>query len=235
MAEAVAIEIAEGRVPPKLLSARLHTLDVSALLSDTMYRGQLEKRVNEVLQEVRSDPRLILFIDEIHTIVQAGAAQGGSLDVANMLKASLARGDVKVIGATTTAEYEEYIKSDAALERRFIPLHVSEPSPDHAIKILRGLAPMYAAHHSVDFSDASLRAAVLLSPLLPNRRLPDIAIDLVDTTGARMQLKQDGPSLEPSPEAPPAVVSADQVAATVADWINRPLPEVLQTLHANDE
>lgn len=219
-----------GRVPSKLKDARLHTLDVASLLSNTMYRGQLEKRVNQVLQEVRADPRIILFVDEIHTIVQAGAAQGGALDVANMLKSSLARGDIKVIGATTTAEYNQYIKPDAALERRFIPLHVSEPSPAHAIDILRGLAPLYATHHSVKFSDASLQAAVLLSPLLPHRRLPDIAIDLIDTAGARMQLKHDEPSLEQAP-----VVNFEQVAATVADWIDRPLPEVLEKLHANDQ
>jgi ATP-dependent Clp protease ATP-binding subunit ClpC len=217
-----------GRVPVKLRDARVHTLDVAALLSNTMYRGQLEARVNKVLQEVRADPRIILFVDEIHTIVQAGAAQGGALDVANMLKSSLARGDIKVIGATTTEEYNQYIKSDAALERRFIPLHVPEPSPVHAVEILRGLAPLYAAHHSVKYSDACLQAAVSLSALLPNRRLPDVAIDLIDTTGARMQLRHDGVSLE-QPE-----VSAEQVAATVADWVDRPLPEVLEQLHVSD-
>ena len=190
IAEGIAIKIVEEKVPESLRSVRVLALDLSQLIAGARYRGEFEERLNQVISGVSAlGNQVILFIDEIHTIVGAGQAEG-SVDAANILKPALARGKLRCLGATTLDEYRRYFEKDAALERRFQPVQIQEPSPENALVILRGLRQRYEIHHGVNIEDEALVAAVNLSQrYLPERRLPDKAIDLVDEAAARLKLE----------------------------------------------
>ena len=188
VAEGLALAIANGRVPAHLLGRRVCALDLCAMVAGTKYRGEFEDKLRHILQEVRRAGNVILFIDELHTIVGAGSAEG-AIDAANILKPALSRGELQVIGATTLDEYRKYIEKDAALERRFQPVTVREPTREQTLAILRGLRGRYEAHHRLTISDRALEAAVDLSVrYLPQRFLPDKAIDLVDEAAAQARL-----------------------------------------------
>ena len=197
IAEGLAQRIVSGDVPAGLKSRRLLALDLGALLAGAQYRGQFEDRLKSVLREVtRSEGQVILFIDELHTLVGAGAAEG-ALDASNLLKPALARGELHCIGATTLDEYRKRIEKDAALERRFQPVLVSEPTVDQTIAILRGLRERYENFHKVKIQDAALVAAAVLSHrYLPDRQLPDKAIDLVDEAASRLRIELDSMPVE---------------------------------------
>ena len=185
--EGLAQRIVEGDVPTPLLNKRLLQLDVGSLVAGTMYRGQFEERLKRVIEELKSSGA-ILFIDEVHMLVGAGAA-GSSVDAANILKPALSRGELQVIGATTMDEYRKHIESDAALERRFQPIIVEEPTPDETIEILRGVRSAYEEHHRLTISDEALEAAVQLSSrYVTERFLPDKAIDLIDESSSRVRM-----------------------------------------------
>ncbi|MCX7905947.1 MAG: ATP-dependent chaperone ClpB [Bacteroidetes bacterium] len=188
--EGIAHRIAQGDVPESLRSKRILALDMGALIAGAKYRGEFEERLKAVVKEVvDSQGEIILFIDEIHTVVGAGAAEG-AMDAANILKPPLARGELRTIGATTVDEYRKHIEKDPALERRFQPVWVDEPSPEEAISILRGLKERYETHHGVRITDAAIVAAVELSVrYIPDRFLPDKAIDLIDEAAARLRLE----------------------------------------------
>ncbi len=186
--EGLAQRIAAGEVPPALRQLQIRMLDLPAMIAGTKYRGEFEERLKGVLEEAEKDPRLVLFIDEMHILVGAGAAEG-AIDAANILKPALARGKVKVIGATTLEEYRRYIEKDGALERRFAPIRIEEPSEEETMEILKGLRPGLEQHHQVEFPEESLSAAISLSVrYLGDRFLPDKAIDLLDEAGAQAQL-----------------------------------------------
>ncbi|MDR1467059.1 MAG: ATP-dependent Clp protease ATP-binding subunit [Oscillospiraceae bacterium] len=187
--EGLATKINSGDVPELLKGKRVVTLDLPAMIAGTKYRGDFEDRVKNIIAEVKKVGNIILFIDELHTIVGAGAAEG-SADAANILKPSLARGDFQVVGATTINEYRKHIEKDAALERRFQPVKVGEPTKEEAIKILKGLRDRYEAHHKIRITDEAIDAAVALSDrYIPDRHLPDKAIDLVDEAASRVRLQ----------------------------------------------
>lgn len=182
--EGLALAIIKHEVPDTLLDKKIITLDMALIVAGSMFRGEFEQRLKQVIDEVRDNPNIILFIDELHTIVGAGATTG-SLDAANILKPALARGEIRVIGATTLTEYKKHIEHDAALERRFQPILVEEPSQEEAILILEGLRPAYEKHHNVTIADSAIKAAVELSSrYLTDRFLPDKALDLVDEASA---------------------------------------------------
>ena len=194
VAEALALAITGGEVPEDLAAKRLVSLDLSSMVAGTKYRGEFEERVKNILAEVRRAGDVILFLDALHTIVGAGRAEG-AIDAANILKPALGRGDLQVVGATTTAEYRKYIEKDAALERRFQPVLVAEPTPEATRAILEGLRPQYERHHRLSISDEALDAAVRLSVrYLPDRRLPDKAVDLMDEASSRARLGDAEPS-----------------------------------------
>ena len=189
IAEGLAEKIVEGRLPELLKDKRVVSLDMSGMVAGTKYRGEFEERIKNALEEVRKAGNVILFIDELHTIVGAGAAEG-AVDAANILKPMLARGEIQVIGATTIEEYRKYIEKDAALERRFQPVMVGEPSQEDALQILFGLRDRYEAHHKVRITDEAMKAAVKLSSrYITDRFLPDKAIDLVDEAASRVRLR----------------------------------------------
>ena len=189
VAEGLALKIAEGQVPELLKNKRVITLDLTGMVAGTKYRGDFEERIKAAMDEVRSAGNIILFIDELHTIIGAGSAEG-STDAANILKPALARGDFQVIGATTINEYRKYIEKDAALERRFQPVMVGEPSEEEAVEILKGLRDRYEAHHKVKITDEAIDAAVKLSSrYIADRFLPDKAIDLMDEASSRVRLR----------------------------------------------
>lgn len=188
IAEGLAQRIVVNNVPEILLNKRVVTLDMASLLAGTKYRGEFEERLKKAIDETISDGNIIIFIDELHTIIGAGATEG-SLDAANILKPALARGELQCIGATTLDEYRKYIEKDSALERRFQPIQVSEPTVEETITILKGLRDRYEAHHRVSILDEALVAAAKLSDrFITDRFLPDKAIDLVDEAGSRVRL-----------------------------------------------
>jgi ATP-dependent Clp protease ATP-binding subunit ClpC len=188
--EGLAQRIIKGEVPETLKDKHLYTLDLGALVAGSRYRGDFEERLKKVLKEIRTRGDIILFIDEIHTLVGAGAAEG-AIDAASILKPMLARGELQTIGATTLDEYRKYLEKDAALERRFQPIQVDEPSLAHSIEILKGLRDRYEAHHRVSITDAALvSAASLADRYISDRYLPDKAIDLIDEAGARMRIRR---------------------------------------------
>ncbi|MFR6425551.1 MAG: ATP-dependent Clp protease ATP-binding subunit [Oscillospiraceae bacterium] len=187
VAEGLAQRIADGSVPEDLKCKRIVSVDLTAMLAGTKYRGDFEERVKCVLQEVQRSGSVILFIDELHTIVGAGSAEG-AIDAANILKPALGRGELQIIGATTLEEYRKYIEKDAALERRFQPVRIAEPTPEQSLQILRGLRARLEAHHRLHITDEALRKAVTLSVrYIGDRWLPDKAIDLVDEAASRVR------------------------------------------------
>jgi ATP-dependent Clp protease ATP-binding subunit ClpC len=182
--EGLALAIAKQEVPDSLLDKKILTLDMALVVAGSMYRGEFEQRLKQVIDEVKDNPNIVLFIDELHTIVGAGATTG-SLDAANILKPALARGEIRVIGATTLAEYKKHIEHDAALERRFQPILIEEPSAEEAMEILIGLRENYERHHGVIITDEAIKSAVELSSrYITDRYLPDKALDLIDETAA---------------------------------------------------
>ncbi|MEN8041937.1 MAG: ATP-dependent Clp protease ATP-binding subunit, partial [Actinomycetota bacterium] len=186
--EGLAQKIVDGAVPDTLTGKHIYTLDLGALVAGSRYRGDFEERLKKVLKEIRTRGDIILFIDEIHTLVGAGAAEG-AIDAASILKPMLARGELQTIGATTLEEYRKYLEKDSALERRFQPIQVEEPSVADTIKILGGLRDSYEEHHKVEFTDQALvNAANLADRYIADRFLPDKAIDLIDEAGSRMRL-----------------------------------------------
>jgi ATP-dependent Clp protease ATP-binding subunit ClpC len=188
--EGLAQAIVKAEVPENLKDKQLYTLDLGALVAGSRYRGDFEERLKKVLKEIRTRGDIILFIDEIHTLVGAGAAEG-AIDAASILKPMLARGELQTIGATTVDEYRKYLEKDAALERRFQPIQVGEPSLAHTIEILKGLRDRYEAHHRVSITDAALVAAATLADrYISDRFLPDKAIDLIDEAGSRMRIRR---------------------------------------------
>jgi ATP-dependent Clp protease ATP-binding subunit ClpC len=188
--EGLAQSIVKGEVPETLKDKQLYTLDLGSLVAGSRYRGDFEERLKKVLKEIQTRGDIILFIDELHTLVGAGAAEG-AIDAASILKPKLARGELQTIGATTLEEYRKYIEKDAALERRFQPIQVGEPTLEHTIEILKGLRDRYEAHHRVSITDSALVAAATLADRYINDRfLPDKAIDLIDEAGARMRIRR---------------------------------------------
>ena len=214
--EGLAQRIVAGNVPEPLRNKRVLALSLGPLVAGTKYRGEFESRVKKILDEVHKAARdIILFIDELHTLVGAGAAEG-ALDLSSMIKPELARGDLQCIGATTFDEYRKYIESDAALERRFQPVMVEEPSIEETVKILQGLRKRYAEHHNVAIEDEAVQAAAALSArYIADRFLPDKAIDLMDEAAATVALNNKGTVSRP-------LVAADDVAAVVTKWTGIP-------------
>ncbi len=189
IAEGLAQKIIQGTVPELLKEKRVVSLDLSSMVAGSKYRGEFEERIKKVLEEIRGSNNVILFIDELHTIVGAGAAEG-AIDASNILKPALARGEIQVVGATTLDEYRKYIEKDAALERRFQPVMVDEPTEDEAIQILNGLKDKYEAHHNVQILESAIKAAVTLSSrYITDRFLPDKAIDLIDEAASKVRLR----------------------------------------------
>lgn len=190
--EGLALAISKREVPDSLLDKKILSLDLALIVAGSMFRGEFENRLKQIIEEVKEDSNIILFIDELHTMVGAGATTG-SLDAANILKPALARGELRAIGATTLAEYKKHIETDAALERRFQPILVDEPSREEAFEILKGLRPNYEKHHSVTITDEALHSAVdLSSRYISDRFLPDKAVDLIDETAAFLRSINSG-------------------------------------------
>jgi ATP-dependent Clp protease ATP-binding subunit ClpC len=205
--EGLAQDIVKGEVPETLKGKQIYTLDLGALVAGSRYRGDFEERLKKVLKEIRTRGDIILFIDELHTLVGAGAAEG-AIDAASILKPMLARGELQTIGATTRDEYRKHLEKDAALERRFQPISVEEPSVTHTIEILKGLRDRYEAHHRVSYTDdAVVAAANLADRYISDRFLPDKAIDLIDEAGSRMRIRRM--------TAPPDVREIDEKIAEV--------------------
>lgn len=191
IAEGLALRIAHDKVPSLLKDAPIYALDLGAMLAGTKYRGDFEKRLKGVIDEIKSHDNAIMFIDEIHTLVGAGAVNGGSMDASNQLKPALASGALKCMGATTYSEHRNVFEKDRALSRRFAKIDIDEPSKKESVLILKGLRPKYEAHHKLKYSDGALKTAVELSKkYITERFLPDVAIDLIDETGASFHLKE---------------------------------------------
>ena len=190
--EALAHRVVAGDVPDTLTNRRVVTLDMGALVAGTKYRGEFEERLKKVIEEIKSAGNCVLFIDEMHTMVGAGAAEG-AVDAANILKPSLARGELQCIGATTSDDYRKYVERDPALERRFQPVHVEEPSTEETVEILRGIKEKYEEHHHLSIDDESLETAVhLAARFIADRYLPDKAIDLMDEASSRVRIRNSG-------------------------------------------
>src|SRR5688500_19387235 len=188
--EGLAQNIVKGDVPETLKDKQVYTLDLGALVAGSRYRGDFEERLEKVLKEIRTRGDIILFIDEIHTLVGAGAAEG-AIDAASILKPMLARGELQTIGATTLDEYRKHLEKDAALERRFQPIKVEEPTVAHTIEILKGLRDRYESHHRVTITDqAVVAAANLADRYISDRYLPDKAIALIDEAGSRLRIRR---------------------------------------------
>jgi ATP-dependent Clp protease ATP-binding subunit ClpC len=207
IAEGLSQRIITGDIPDILEDKRVLTLDIGLLVAGTKYRGEFEERLKKIMEEIRSAGNVILVIDEVHTLIGAGAAEG-AIDAANILKPALARGELQCIGATTLDEYRKHIERDAALERRFQPVMVGEPSVDDTIEILRGLRERYEQHHRLKISDEALVAAATLGDrYISDRFLPDKAIDLIDEAGSRVRLMNS--------KLPPAAKEVDKQLRTV--------------------
>jgi ATP-dependent Clp protease ATP-binding subunit ClpC len=226
--EGLAQRVADAEVPEELRGARVVTLDLGGMVAGTKYRGEFEERFKSVLEEVKRAGNVVLFIDEMHTMIGAGAAEG-AIDAANILKPALSRGEIQLIGATTLEEYRRHIERDAALERRFQPVAVDEPSEPLSVEILKGLRPRYEAHHRLHITDGAIEAAVRLGVrYLPDRRLPDKAIDLIDEAAARVRLASPA-SASPSPNCQLSIVNcqlsigAEDVAAVASVWSGVPV------------
>ena len=188
--EGLAQKIVSNNIPDTLRNKQLYTLDLGALVAGSRYRGDFEERLKKVLKEIKTRGDIILFIDEIHTLVGAGAAEG-AIDAASILKPMLARGELQTIGATTLDEYRKHLEKDAALERRFQPVKVDEPTLAHTIEILKGVRDKYEAHHRVTITDQAIVAAANLADrYISDRHLPDKAIDLIDEAGSRLRIKR---------------------------------------------
>ena len=240
LAEGLALRIAEQQVPPGLAASKVYALDLGALVAGTRYRGDFEERVKQVLTALEVQPGAILFIDEIHTLVGAGSASGGTMDAGNLLKPALASGALRCIGSTTFADVKQSFDRDRALSRRFQKIEVLEPSEGEAIEILKGLRGHYERHHGVRYSDEAMAAAVTLSArYLKDLHLPDKAIDVIDEAGAAMKLKVapgpratpepasvPAPASEPVPAEPPAVVDVADIEAIVAKMARAPVQSV---------
>src|SRR6185369_1483204 len=191
IAEGLARKIVEGDVPDVLKESVIYALDMGALLAGTRYRGDFEERLKAVLSELKKKPNSVLFIDEIHTIIGAGATSGGSMDASNLLKPSLQSGELRCIGSTTYKEYRNYFEKDRALVRRFQKIDVPEPSIADAVQIMQGLKPVYEKHHHVTYTDDAIKASVELSArYMHDRKLPDKSIDVIDEVGAAQMLRK---------------------------------------------
>jgi len=217
IAEGLALRISEGKVPDKLKNKEVISLDVASLVSGTSYRGQFEERMKQLIQELENKKDVILFIDEIHQLVGAGKAEG-SMDAGNILKPALARGELQVIGATTLKEYRE-IEKDGALERRFQPIMVNEPTVEDTIEILKGLRPKYEAYHQVQYPDEVIEACVKLSHrYIQDRHLPDKAIDLMDEAGSRVNLKDSMDDIDRISQRLKEIAEEKRVAAEKEEY-----------------
>ncbi|MFO8101025.1 MAG: Clp protease N-terminal domain-containing protein, partial [Dehalococcoidia bacterium] len=195
IAEAIAHRIASGDIPDTLRGKRLVTLDIGALVAGTKYRGEFEERLKKVIAEIKQAGNVMLFIDEIHTLVGAGAAEG-AVDASSLLKPALARGELQCIGATTASEYRKYVEKDAALERRFGSILVEEPTIEETVEILKGIKVRYEEYHHLDIKEEALKAAAsLASRYIPDRYLPDKAIDLIDEASSRVRIENMTPPL----------------------------------------
>ena len=192
IAEGLAWRITEGKVPQVLESAIVYSLDMGALLAGTKYRGDFEQRLKGVLKSLKDKPHAILFIDEIHTLIGAGAASGGTLDASNLLKPALSSGSLKCIGATTFTEFRGIFEKDAALSRRFQKVDVPEPSVAETVEILNGLRPRFEQHHGIRYAPEAMQAAAELSArYITDRHLPDKAIDVIDEAGAAQRIRPE--------------------------------------------
>lgn len=213
IAEGLALQIVENKVPEILKDATVYSLDLGSLVSGTRYRGDFEERVKTILQELKKDPNAILFIDEIHNIIGAGSTTAGSLDASNLLKPALARGDIRCIGATTFKEFHKNFEKDAALVRRFQKVVVQEPNEEQTIQILHGLKEYYEEHHKCQYDDSAIEAAVNLSErYITDRCLPDKAIDLIDEAGARKKISKN----------PNKLITETDIEEVVSDVVNIP-------------
>ena len=222
IAEGLALKIVSGEVPELLKDKKIYSLDLTGMVAGTKYRGDFEERIKKVIDEVKNAKDVILFIDEVHTLIGAGSAEGAA-DAANILKPSLARGELQIIGATTIEEYRKHIEKDAALERRFQPVMVDEPSQEEAIEILKGIKDKYEAHHKVKITDEAIESAVKLSTIyIGDRYLPDKAIDLIDEAASRVRLRSyTAPSDLKELEDKKKSVEAEKLSAVNAQEFER--------------
>lgn len=222
IAEGLALKIVSGEVPDLLKDKKIYSLDLTGMVAGTKYRGDFEERIKKVIDEVKNAKDVILFIDEVHTLIGAGSAEGAA-DAANILKPSLARGELQIIGATTIEEYRKHIEKDAALERRFQPVMVDEPSQEEAIEILKGIKDKYEAHHKVKITDEAIESAVKLSTrYIGDRYLPDKAIDLIDEAASRVRLRSyTAPSDLKELEDKKKSVEAEKLSAVNAQEFER--------------
>ncbi len=241
LAEGLALRINNGDLPQQLADRQVIVLDMGSLVAGTRFRGDFEERIKQVMAEVRQAGNVILFIDEIHTLVGAGSLEGGT-DAANLLKPALARGELQCIGATTLDEYRKYIEKDAALERRFQPVMINEPTVEDTIKILEGVRSRYEEHHQLTISDEALKAAAQLSDrYISDRYLPDKAIDLIDEAGSRVRLRHSKISSkgEVNSKTEKPQVEAEDIAQILSAWTGVPVnrlteSESAQLLHLED-
>lgn len=241
LAEGLALRINNGDLPEQLADMRVIALDMGSLVAGTRFRGEFEERLKQVMAEVRQAGNVILIIDEIHTLVGAGSVEGG-MDAANLLKPALARGELQCIGATTLDEYRKYIEKDAALERRFQPVMVNEPTLEDTIEILQGLRSSYEQHHRLTISDGALEAAARLSDrYISDRYLPDKAIDLIDEAGSRVRLRhsQVGSKGEVNDKTETPSVGVEDIAQVLSAWTGVPVNQLTESesarlLHLED-
>jgi ATP-dependent Clp protease ATP-binding subunit ClpA len=217
--EGLAKKIIEGQVPEVLKNKLIYSLDMGSLLAGTKFRGDFENRIKTVLKEVKKNPNIVLFIDEIHTLVGAGATSGGSMDASNLLKPALANGEVSCIGSTTHTEFRQHFEKDRALNRRFQKIDIQEPSIADAIEILKGIATQFEKYHGVKYSQAALKSAVELSVKhINNKLLPDKAIDVIDECGSYFRLK--------NPNTESILIEPEQIEEVIAKITGLPVAQV---------